>query len=93
MSANRSAELIATLRRAERADIPAMHRVRLSVIENRLASIVTEDDYIPAIEETGRGWVVELVEWSYQKAFDSLSRTRQIAIRSSDVSVLLDPSG
>ena len=47
-------------RQAQRGDIPAMHRVRLSVRENRLtSSIVTEADYPSAIEETGRGWVVE----------------------------------
>jgi len=49
----------ATLRTARREDIPAMHRVRLAVRENVLASAITEADYIPAIEETGRGWVVE----------------------------------
>lgn len=49
------------LRQALRQDITAMHRVRLSVQENRLTSaIVTEADYLPAIEETGRGWVVEV---------------------------------
>jgi GNAT superfamily N-acetyltransferase len=38
-----------------------MHRVRLSVRENRLtSSVVTEADYVPAIEELGRGWVVEV---------------------------------
>lgn len=37
-----------------------MHRVRLAVQENRLtSSVVTEDDYLPAIETTGRGWVIE----------------------------------
>jgi GNAT superfamily N-acetyltransferase len=36
-----------------------MHRVRLAVRENRLtSSAITEEDYYPAIEETGRGWVV-----------------------------------
>ena len=48
-----------TLRQAQRDDIPGMHRVRLAVRENRLVSGVTEADYIPAIEQTGRGWVVE----------------------------------
>jgi GNAT superfamily N-acetyltransferase len=49
------------LRQAVAADIPAMHRVRLAVHENRLAStVVTESDYAPAIEESGRGWVVEV---------------------------------
>jgi len=37
-----------------------MHRVRMSVRENRLVStVVTEGDYVPAIETTGRGWVAE----------------------------------
>ena len=37
-----------------------MHRIRLSVRENRLVhSRVTEADYVPAIEGSGRGWVVE----------------------------------
>ena len=36
-----------------------MHAVRLSVQENVLASPeVTEASYIPAIEATGRGWVM-----------------------------------
>lgn len=48
------------LRLATRSDIPGMHRVRLAVRENRLVStVVTEADYRPAIEETGRGWVIE----------------------------------
>ena len=38
-----------------------MHRVRTSVLENRLVSkALSERDYIVAIEETGRGWVIEL---------------------------------
>jgi GNAT superfamily N-acetyltransferase len=50
----------ATLRIANRDDIAAMHRVRTAVLENRLtSSVITERDYIPAIEATGRGWVVE----------------------------------
>jgi len=48
------------LRQAGRADVPAMHRVRLSVRENRLVSDVSERDYPPAIEQTGRGWVIEV---------------------------------
>jgi GNAT superfamily N-acetyltransferase len=48
------------LRQATRADIPAMHRVRLSVRENRLSrSAISESDYVTAIESTGRGWVIE----------------------------------
>jgi len=38
-----------------------MHVVRLAVRENALRSAaVTEASYVPAIEETGRGWVVEI---------------------------------
>jgi GNAT superfamily N-acetyltransferase len=47
------------LREADRKDIPAMHRVRTSVTENRLTSRISEADYIPAIELHGKGWVVE----------------------------------
>lgn len=50
----------AVLRQAVAADIAAMHRVRTSVRENRLVSLVlTEADYRSAIEESGRGWVIE----------------------------------
>ena len=49
------------LRQAVVADIPGMHRVRMAVRENRLRStVITEADYQPAIEKTGRGWVVEI---------------------------------
>ena len=38
-----------------------MHRVRLSVRENKLtSSAVLEEHYLPAIEESGRGWVVKI---------------------------------
>jgi GNAT superfamily N-acetyltransferase len=38
-----------------------MHRVRMSVRENRLVSMqLTEADYVDAIESRGHGWVVEL---------------------------------
>ena len=48
------------IRQAQREDIGAMHRVRMSVNENRLTSIMlNEADYAAAIEEPGRGWVVE----------------------------------
>jgi GNAT superfamily N-acetyltransferase len=47
------------LRQAQAGDIPAMHRVRLAVRENVLVSHVTEADYLPAIAESGRGWVIE----------------------------------
>ena len=53
------ADLAAALRQADRGDIPAMHRVRLAVRENRLTfCVITEEHYIPAIEVTGRGWVI-----------------------------------
>lgn len=48
------------LRQARRADIPDLHRVRMSVLENRLNStVITEADYVPAIEDHGRGWLIE----------------------------------
>ena len=49
------------IRQARPSDAAAMHRVRMSVQENRLVSVVlSEHDYIVAIEVTGRGWVIEL---------------------------------
>ena len=48
------------LRQANVSDIPAMHRVRLSVRENRLTSTaISEADYLSGITDCGRGWVVE----------------------------------
>jgi len=48
------------LRQARAQDVPAIHRVRMSVRENRLVStVVTEADTLAAIEDTGRGWVIE----------------------------------
>ena len=48
------------LREARAADIPQMHRIRLAVRENRLTSnAITEANYLPAIGQWGRGWVVE----------------------------------
>ena len=45
---------------AVRSDIDAIQRVRASVQENRLVStVITDEDVRVAIEETGRGWVVE----------------------------------
>jgi GNAT superfamily N-acetyltransferase len=50
----------AVLRQAQRGDIVAMHRVRLAVRENRLTSAAIEEaHYLPAIEQWGRGWVIE----------------------------------
>ena len=47
-------------RQATRADIPGMHVVRLAVRENPLTtSAIQEEHYVPAIESTGRGWVIE----------------------------------
>jgi GNAT superfamily N-acetyltransferase len=51
----------AELRQARRDDIAAMHRVRMAVEENRLVSTtLSENDYVVAIETSGRGWVVDL---------------------------------
>ena len=48
------------VRPALRTDIPAMHAIRMAVRENRLVScVLTEADYVAAIEVTGRGWVAE----------------------------------
>jgi GNAT superfamily N-acetyltransferase len=47
------------LRQAVRSDVPAMHRIRMAVHENRLVStVIHATDYIPEIEITGRGWVI-----------------------------------
>lgn len=49
------------LRQARRDDISGMHRVRMAVRENRLLSgAITEDEYRAIIEDTGRGWVIDL---------------------------------
>jgi GNAT superfamily N-acetyltransferase len=38
-----------------------MHRVRMAVRENRLrSSVITEEHYVLAIKQIGRGWVVEV---------------------------------
>ena len=51
----------ALLRQATVADIAAMHRVRLSVRENRLVfSVISESDYREHLEVLGRGWVIEI---------------------------------
>lgn len=50
----------AELRRARLRDITGMHRVRLSMQENRLVSrVLGEKDYAVVLETKGRGWVVE----------------------------------
>jgi GNAT superfamily N-acetyltransferase len=49
------------LRVAVASDIPAIQRIRHSVRENRLVSTVIRDREVQeAIENRGRGWVVEL---------------------------------
>jgi len=51
----------AVLRQAVRSDVPDLFRVRCAVSENRLASLTIPDDkVIDALENSGRGWVVEL---------------------------------
>ena len=51
------------IRQAKASDAAAMHRVRMSVQENRLISTrLSDDDYAAAVEESGRGWVIELGE-------------------------------
>jgi putative hydrolase of HD superfamily len=48
------------VRQAVAADIPGIQHVRRVVRENRLVSIVISDEQVrAAIEDTGRGWVVE----------------------------------
>ncbi|MGH6611380.1 MAG: GNAT family N-acetyltransferase [Burkholderiaceae bacterium] len=65
------------LRQATRADIAAMHRVRLAVHENKLLSNIVEDDYVAEIEVTGRGWVI--TEAQYVVAFSVGNReTRNV---------------
>ncbi|MGH7929097.1 MAG: GNAT family N-acetyltransferase [Candidatus Binatia bacterium] len=49
------------LRQAVASDIRGIQRVRHSVKENRLESLViTDQDVLEAITDHGRGWVVEL---------------------------------
>lgn len=48
------------LRQALAADVPAIQRVRHSVRENRLVSTTISDEQVrDAIENTGRGWVID----------------------------------
>ena len=50
------------LRVATVADIDAMHRVRMSVLENQLADprSIGPEDYRAMLQERGRGWVYEV---------------------------------
>lgn len=53
-------KMACTLRQATRADIPAIHAVRMSVRENQLTGgLITERDYVEHLEALGRGWVIE----------------------------------
>lgn len=49
------------IRIAESADVREAHRVRLSVLENRLTrTVISDQDYIDQITRSGRGWVAEV---------------------------------
>lgn len=51
------------LRQARRADIPALWRVRYAVTENTLTpGKLCDEDVRREIEDTGRGWVIEVVD-------------------------------
>lgn len=51
---------MSTLRQALAADIPAIWEVRYSVTENTLTpGRISDEDVRVAIEEAGRGWVIE----------------------------------
>jgi GNAT superfamily N-acetyltransferase len=51
----------AILRQALRSDLPDLLRVRCAVSENRLFSVnIPDDQFIEALETTGRGWLIEL---------------------------------
>jgi GNAT superfamily N-acetyltransferase len=56
------ADLAVLVRQATREDIPAMHRVRLAVRENKLSANtkIQEETYLPYLESIGRGWVLEV---------------------------------
>lgn len=46
-----------------RADIAAIHAVRMSVRENQLTrSVISERDYLEHLETLGRGWVIEVAD-------------------------------
>jgi GNAT superfamily N-acetyltransferase len=49
------------VRFATSADVPAMQRIRLAVVENRLSdpARITEADYLAHLGPLGRGWVAE----------------------------------
>ena len=49
------------LREAKKYDISGMRRVRYAVLENALSdpNLIPESDYIDALEDLGRSWVIE----------------------------------
>ncbi len=50
----------ANLRAATRHDVPALQRIRHAVRENRLTSrSISDAEVTEAIEQTGRGWLIE----------------------------------
>ena len=65
-----------TFRLASVHDIPAMSRIRLSVLENRLRdpTRITPQMYADFLEKDGRGWVAlvddEIVAFSYANRID-----------------------
>jgi GNAT superfamily N-acetyltransferase len=65
-----------TFRQASVYDIPAMSRIRLSVLENRLRdpARITPQMYADFLEKDGRGWVAQvdgdIVAFSYANRID-----------------------
>ncbi len=53
---------LGSIRLATKEDISQMFRVRFAVRENRLATgiVISDEDVRCAIEDTGRGWVIEM---------------------------------
>lgn len=52
---------MSTLRIATAADLPGMWAVRYAVTENTLApGRISDDEFLQAIEHTGRGWVIDV---------------------------------
>lgn len=66
------------VRVASEADIPDMHRIRMSVRENRLLdpARVQPADYGPMLTGHGRGWVAELDHQVVGFAVANLSRAK-----------------
>ena len=83
---------------------PERWRISTKVAPDRFVELTDVPGVKPARYRGRHGWItivkvqqfppaylVELVEWSYLKAFDSLSKTRQVAIRGGERSVVVDP--